>query len=162
MARQKTRCFALSVFALCISLGGCASGGGHGPVGKIKDEALSATPPRLPNTFGFADEDFFHDMDQTKDGPLQLTQNQIRGRNMWLVWTGGDDRLWDTLNWKSYGTFDLLMTISSHKNLKFRRQNRWETLGLVNEPCFDEATAGRSGAFRAVAGQTARWLRSTI
>jgi len=61
---------------------------------------------------------------------------------MWLVWTGGDDRLWDTLNWKSFGTFDLLKTISSHKNLKFGRRNRWETLGLVNEPCFAEPTEG--------------------
>ena len=57
---QKTRCFTLFVFTLCISvLCGCASGGGHGPVGKIKDEALSTTPPRLPDSFGFADEDFF-------------------------------------------------------------------------------------------------------
>ena len=56
---QKTRCFTLFVFTLCISvLCGCASGGGHGPVGKIKDEALSATPPRLPDSFGFADEDW--------------------------------------------------------------------------------------------------------
>jgi hypothetical protein len=128
----------MSLVVLC----GCESGGAPGPVGKIKDEALSATPPRLPASFQFADEDYFHDMDQTKDGPLPLTRDQIQGRNMWMVWTGGDDRLWDTLNWKSYGVFDLLMTISSHKNLKFGRHNRWEYLGLVNEPCFAEATEG--------------------
>src|SRR2546422_10966046 len=129
------RSFMFFVFTLYICVfSGCASGGGQGSVGKIKDEALSAT--RLPGSFQFADKDFFHDMDQTKDGPLQLTTNQIRGRNMWMVWTGGDDRLWDTLNWKSFGTFDLLKTISSHKNLKFGRHNRWEYLGLVNEPCF--------------------------
>ena len=33
---------------------------------------------------------------------------------MWLVWTGGDDRLWDVLTVSSLGTFDLLKTISSH------------------------------------------------
>lgn len=114
---------------------------------KIKDEALSATPPRLADSFKFADEDFFHHMDQTKEGPLQLNQDQIRGRNMWLVWTGGDDRLWDTLNWKSYGTADLLKTISSHKNLKFGRHNRWDYLGLVNEPCFEEAKEGDPDRF---------------
>jgi len=74
-----------------------------------------------------------------------LTTSQTQGRNMWLVWTGGNDRLWDVLNWKSYGIFDLLKTISSNPNasnpnLKFGRPNRWQYLGVVNEPCFEEAT----------------------
>src|SRR5579864_9347045 len=138
---SKYRLFTLLILTLGICLlSGCASGGGKGPVGKIKDEAMSATPPRLPDSFLFAGEDFFHDMDQTKDGPLKLNASQIQGRNMWMVWTGGDDRLWDTLNWKSFGIFDLLKTISSHPKLKFGRHNRWEYLGLVNEPCFEEAT----------------------
>jgi hypothetical protein len=129
---------------LCI-LAGCDTGGGPGPVNKIKDEALSAN--REPNSFAFANEDYFHDMDQTKDGPLTLTPQQIQGRNMWMVWTGGDDRLWDVLNWKSFGIFDLLKTISSHKTLKFGRHNRWEYLGLVNEPCFEEAKQGDPNRF---------------
>ena len=33
---------------------------------------------------------------------------------MWIVWTGGNDRLWDRLTVDSLGTFDLLKTISSH------------------------------------------------
>ena len=132
------------MISLCI-LGGCNSGGGKGPVDKIKDEALSAS--RLPDSFKSAGENFFEDMDQTKDGPLQLTTTQIQGRNMWLLWTGGDDRLWDTLNWKGYGIFDLLKTISSNPNLKFGRHNRWEYLGLVNEPCFGEAKEGDPDRF---------------
>ena len=123
------------------ALSGCNGGGGKGPAGTIKDEALSAIPPRMPSSFKFADEDFFHDMDQTKDGPLQLTTSQIQGRDMWLVWTGGNDRLWEALNQKSFGTFDLLQTISSH-NPKFGRHNRWEYLGVINEPCFEEAKEG--------------------
>ena len=43
---------------------------------------------------------------------------EIQGRNMWLVWTGGDDRLWDTLTVSSLGSFDLLKTISSHPDPK--------------------------------------------
>ncbi len=139
--RSLFRSILLSVcLLLSLLLSGC--GGGSGPVGAIKDEAMSAVPPRLPESFKFADEDFFHDMDQTRDGPLPLTTSQIQGRNMWLVWTGGDDRLWDVLNWKSYGTFDLLRTISSYQGSKFGRHNRWEYLGVVNEPCFAEATHG--------------------
>jgi hypothetical protein len=122
------------------ALGGCSSGGGKPVHDRVLDEAMSANPPVLPDFFKgkFADEDFFQDMDQTSNGPLTLERTEIQGRNMWIVWTGGDDRLWDVLNWKSYGVFDLLKTISSHKSLKFARHNRWETLGVVNEPCFEE------------------------
>jgi hypothetical protein len=130
----------VSASLICI-MSGCASGGGRGPVEKIKDEALSAGRAADPASFPFADEDFFHDMDQTKDGPLPLTKRQIQGRNMWMVWTGGDDRLWDVLNWKSFGTFDLLRTISSYGSV-YGRHNRWEYLGLVNEPCFEEPKQG--------------------
>ena len=61
------------------------------------------------------------------------------GRNTWLVWTGGNDRLWDKLATVSVGNLDLLKTLSSHPGLKFSRDNRWNYLGLVNEPCFDKA-----------------------
>ena len=76
-----------------------------------------------------------------------FNQEQIEGRNMWIVWTGGNDRLWDVLTVSSLGTFDLLKTISSHRprggenaySDAYGRHNRWEYLGLVNEPCFTEA-----------------------
>ena len=38
----------------------------------------------------------------------------------------------------SFGALDLLKTISSHAVLGYGRHNRWEYLGLVNEPCFEE------------------------
>jgi hypothetical protein len=130
-----------ALVSLCL-LAGCASGGGKGAPGTIQDEAMKAG--RQPNSFAFADEDFFHDMDQTKNGILSLAKDEIQGRNMWMVWTGGDDRLWDVLNWKSLGTFDMLRIVSSYKSpsikYKFARSNRWQYLGLVNEPCFAEAS----------------------
>ena len=73
-AGKTTALFALTIF-IC-SNSGCSNGGGKGRIGKIKDEALSAVPPRLPSSFKFADEDFFHDMDQTKDGHLTLTADK--------------------------------------------------------------------------------------
>ncbi len=59
--------------------------------GTVLDEAMRAK--RTAASFPAADEDYFHDM----DGGLPLTKEQIEGRNMWLVWTGGNDRLWDVL-----------------------------------------------------------------
>ncbi|MEO8260236.1 MAG: hypothetical protein ABI868_23015 [Acidobacteriota bacterium] len=84
-----------------------------------------------------ADEDYFHAM----DGGIALTPEEVRGRNNWNVWTAGNDRFWDHISVKSVGTLDFVKTISSHDSLKFRRRSRWQYLGLLNEPCFEEATA---------------------
>jgi hypothetical protein len=74
------------------------------------------------------------------DDAVVLTPQEVKGRNTWLVWTAGNDRLWDNLSVTSFGAFDLLKTISSHPKLNFGRDNRWTYLGLVNEPCFDKPT----------------------
>ena len=31
------------------------------------------------------------------DGGVALTADEIKGRNTWIVWTGGNDRFWDAL-----------------------------------------------------------------
>ena len=67
----------------------------------------------------------------------------VRGRNNWIVWTAGNDRLWDVLSRSSAGNLDLLKTLSNHPSLKANRDNRWKELGLVNEPCFRKATGPR-------------------
>ena len=115
--------------------------------GTVQDESMRAgvTPQQLLQPT----DDYFHDMDYNvvDDKRPTFTQQEIEGRNMWLVWTGGDDRLWDRLTLDSFGTFDLLKTISSHPYPEssaygpgYGRHNRWKYLGLVNEPCFTEAT----------------------
>ena len=81
----------------------------HGPKpGTVVDEARLAgrDAASLPG----ADEDYYRDM----DGGVPLTPAQVVGRNNWVVWTAGNDRLWDVLTDKSAGTFDLLKTISSY------------------------------------------------
>ena len=75
------------------------------------------------------------------DGGIALTPDEVKGRNMWIVWTGGDDKMWDTLTTTSVGTLDFLKTISSYPGLRAHRGNRFEYAGLINEPCFREATA---------------------
>lgn len=102
--------------------------------GHIQDEALRAN--RSVASMPAADEDYFHGMDSN----VPLTTDEIKGRNNWIVWTGGNDRFWDNLTTTSYGNVDLLKTISSYPTLKFSRDTRWTYLGLVNEPCFDKPT----------------------
>lgn len=107
--------------------------------GHVKDEALLAG--RDASSFKAADENYFHDM----DGGVALGPAEIQGRNTWLVWTAGNDRLWNTLTYKSAGALDFLKTLSSHPELlkidpRFNRDQRWEYLGLVNDPCFEKAT----------------------
>ena len=124
----------IGVVVLILAMG-C---GGPRP-GRVQDEALRAG--RDAASFRAAGQDYFHDMDATASGPLTLTPDEVKGRNTWIVWTGGNDRFWDKITIASYGSFDLLKTISSHPNLKFNRGNRFRILGLINEPCFD-APAG--------------------
>ena len=100
----------------------------------VVDEARQAG--RAAQTFPAADEDYFRGM----DGGITLSPDEVKGRNMWLVWTGGDDTLWDKLTNLTYGSFDLLKILSSYPGLKYSRDNRWNYFGLANEPCFTKAT----------------------
>src|SRR5215813_12951324 len=88
----------------------------------VIDEARQAG--RAAQTLPAADEDYLRAM----DGGIALTPDEVKGRNMWMVWTGGNDRLWDELTNLTYGEFDLLKTLSSYPGLKYSRDNRWNYL----------------------------------
>lgn len=120
-----------AALAICILLSGCKKA----KPGSVYDEAHMAG--RAASSFPAADEDYFHDM----DGGLPLSADEIKGRNTWLVWTAGNDRLWDQLSLTSVGNLDFLKTLSSYPGLKASRDNRWQYLGLVNEPCYVKANA---------------------
>src|SRR6185312_373791 len=130
----------------------------QGRVGHVQDEARLAG--RDAASFHAANEDYFHDM----DGGLALTPDQVKGRNTWIVWTGGNDRFWDEIAVSSVGSLDFLKTLSSYDpkkdpkldaaqrekvgtHYKSWRSNRWKWLGLVNEPCFDQATGPDTDRF---------------
>ncbi len=72
--------------------------------------------------------------------PEEVRLAAIRGQNTWTVWTGGNDRFWDFAARTALGSFDLLKTVSSHPSQAYGRYNRWRYLGLVNEPCFIQAS----------------------
>ncbi|HEX7232814.1 MAG TPA: hypothetical protein VF452_20675 [Candidatus Binatia bacterium] len=126
-------CLVAFIFAAC----------GRAPApGSVKDEAL--TVGRKADSFPAADENYFKDM----DGGVELTANEIKGRNNWIVWTGGNDRFWDDLVNRSFGAVDFLKIISSHPKINhLSRDTRWKYLGLVNEPCFEKPQAARSDRF---------------
>jgi hypothetical protein len=73
-----------------------------------KDEAMLAG--KTPADFPAATADYFKDM----DGGPALTPDEIKGRNTWMIWTGGNEAFWDWLANNSFGTFDLLKVIGSY------------------------------------------------
>ena len=128
------------VGAVAIGLVGCAN---QGKPGQVLDEAARANVKvddliRAPRDKA----DYFHDM----DAGISLNDAESQGRATWLVWTGGNDRFWDAIGVSALGTFDLLKIVSSHPAMKpegytqYGRDIRWNYLGLVNEPCFTQAT----------------------
>ena len=118
--------------------------------GEVRDEALMAG--RDGDSFPAAADDYLRDMDRgealfqnpdpllPKMDPKQLRDALNRGRNTWIIWTGGNDHFWDVMTVKTWGVFDLLKTISSHPKMSYGRHNRWAYLGVVNEPCFEQAS----------------------
>ncbi len=124
------------------------SGCGRSPEGpgKVLDEAQKAG--RDVATLQQADEDYFHDM----DNGVAFAPDEIKGRNMWLVWSGGNDKQWDELaRHRTFGYHDLLKVVTSHPSQDYcdyygkekvpcNRDSRWKWLGAVNEPCFEKPT----------------------
>ena len=97
------------------------------------DEARQAG--RTVESFPAAGDEYFREMDDA----VVLTPEETKGRNTWLVWTGGNDRFWDRITIDSFGNFDLLKIVSSHPSqTAYSRSNRWTYFGLVNEPCFEK------------------------
>jgi cytochrome c2 len=111
--------------------------------GTVVDEAMRAG--RTASSIKAAalnpgDVDYFRDM----DGGVALSPEEVAGRYTWLVWTGGNDRLWDTLAIASFGSLDFLKTLSSlptTRDVPYSRDTRWLYQGLVNEPCMRRPTA---------------------
>jgi hypothetical protein len=134
---------ALASWAVGIAVAGmilCSSGTQAAPATAL-DEAQRAA--RDPTSFPQATEDYFHDM----DNGVPLSPDEVQGRNMWLIWTGGDDRFWDKVTRNSLATFDLLKVVTSHPSQTYcdgkhcDRDSRWNWMGAINEPCFEKPGA---------------------
>ena len=136
MSHLSARPALLAATAL-LALAGCKDG-------PALDEAAEAKFDEAK--FVHAGENYFKDMDNA----LPLTADEVKGRNMWIVWTGGNDRFWDRMGQPTLGSFDLLKIVAPPPDSPLRRPTRWQWLGAVNEPCFtvsDQPDAKRFGLY---------------
>ena len=130
--------------------------------GKVLDEAKCIG--RDPETFTASEDNYLGDMDYGITHhpeevaarlrpfvpgitPEEAVKAAIRGRNTWIMWSAGNDRMWDELSRVSANTVDFLKTLSNHPVLQFNRDNRWEYMGVVNEPCFQRGTGPRADRY---------------
>jgi len=74
------------------------------------------------------------DVFKPMDSGIALTEDEIKGRNTWNLWCGGNEQFWDRVARKGMGLFDLLKTLDSRK-----REARFKELGLINQPGFKQA-----------------------
>jgi hypothetical protein len=69
----------------------------------------------------------------TADAPgahkLKLGPEEVKGRNAWVLWAGGNQAFWDWLARHGYGSIDLLKLIDSKE-----RGRRFARTGLITEP----------------------------
>jgi len=73
------------------------------------------------------------DIFKPMDGGIDLSPEEIIGRNTWNLWSAGNQHFWNHAAQDSYGLMDLLKMLD---NRRFPRGERFKTLGLVNEPGF--------------------------
>jgi len=86
-------------------------------------------PPDDAKAAGLTAADFPQaaaDVFKEMDGGIPLGEDEIRGRNTWILWTAGNQVFWDRLAREGYGIVDLLKTLDSR-----RRPNRFAAKSSV-------------------------------
>ena len=102
---------------------------------------------------GLLDKSFIHNRELTHlwkpeagSPPLVMTEEQrrraIRGRNSWLLWSGGNHGFWDYLARYGPGLSDFLKILD---NRYISRSDRFRKLGVINEPGM--VAPGEAGKF---------------
>lgn len=114
-----------------VVVGGIALYLGLKDSGPASDEAKLAG--KTTADFPESAVDYFKDM----DNGIALDPDQVKGRNTWMIWTGGNEAFWDWLANNSFGTFDLLKVSGSY-------------------PCGPTAAAGGAAATQPGYGAAAR------
>jgi hypothetical protein len=68
------------------------------------------------------------------DNGVTLNDEQRKGRNTWLLWSGGNQDFWDYMAGHSFGTVDLLKIMDSRN-----RRDRFKWFGIINDPDMQQA-----------------------
>jgi hypothetical protein len=118
-------CARLMILLCAIVLASCSK---EPKPGSVVDEAMKVglTAKDLPGS----EDDYLRDMDRGLDAEAvhkalpflskeEAWKSYNRGRNNWVVWTAGNDTLWDYLGNNTFGAFDLLKIVSSHPNIRY-------------------------------------------
>jgi hypothetical protein len=126
-----------SCLAICalLTVAGCEKN-------EVVDEAKAAD--KTAADFPADANDYFHDADMRPDGtvdargnsvlkPLELTPDETKGRNTWVLWCAGNELFWDYLAGHSYGFMDLLKLCDFAPDDKLGGK-RFGPAGLIIEP----------------------------
>ncbi len=103
----------------------------------VRRRALEAVVPDDAKAAGKTVADFPQTMAHAfdaMDGGVPLSEEEVQGRNTWLLWTAGDQVFWDGMAQHGLGTADLLKVIDSR-----HRGSRFKDMGLVNQPGTQQA-----------------------
>jgi hypothetical protein len=109
---------------VCLTFAGCEK---NEPIDEAK--AAGKTTADFPQITA--------DIFKLMDGGIELSPEEIMGRNTWNLWSAGNQHFWNHAAQDSYGLMDLLKMLD---NRKFPRGDRFKTLGLANEPGFRAAS----------------------
>jgi len=73
-----------------------------GPAFQLIDDAGGRTPEDLP--------ELAIDVFKPMDGGIELTEDEIKGRNTWNLWTGGNEQFWDRVAREGMGNTTIVIT----------------------------------------------------
>ena len=123
---MKTRLNHANVTAACLLIAAVFTACKPKPPVSLKDDGGGRKPSDFPELAA----DVFKPM----DGGIALTADEIKGRNTWNLWCGGDEQFWDRVAREALGLFDLIKTLDSRNHDK-----RFKELGLINQPGYRQA-----------------------
>ncbi len=122
---MKKRLSLIALFALLLVVG--LANFGCNRKSSLTDDAGGRKPEDFP--------ELALDVFKPMDGGVDLTPDEIKGRNSWNLWCGGTEQFWDRMAREAYGLTDMLKVVDSRNHAR-----RFKDLGLINQPGYKQAS----------------------